>query len=171
MFRQQDIVLSGNCIEILELCATKDRIAHTFHTRITRYQSLLQELLPQATNANGESFGQFERNVPNDSYLFVATYGDTKLHHLRNELLEMLCYPLTLLKENDENRIRYPTIIEASVNADINFTHHLASPFNMAEDEVPVDLFPPGDKLWGSNDSEGEAEGFVSGSAPFGWDA
>lgn len=169
-FRQQDVVLSGKCVEILELCATKDRIAHNFHTRITRYQSVIQELLPQATDANGESFGLFQGNVPSDSYLFVATDGDTRLHHLINELLEMLCYPLTLLKESNENRIRYPTIVEASVNADINFAHHLASPFNMADDEVPVDLFPPGDKLWGIDGSEGEAEGFVSGSAPFGWD-
>ncbi|KAG5655526.1 hypothetical protein KAF25_003863 [Fusarium avenaceum] len=168
-FRQQDVVLSGKCVEILKLCATKDRIAHSFHTRITRYQSVLQELLPQPTDAGIESFGLLEGDVPNDSYLFVATDGDTKLHHLINELLEMLCYPLTLLKESNENRIRYPTIVEASVNADINFTYHLASPFNMAEDEVPVDLFPPGDKLWGSNGVEGEAEGFVSGSVPFGW--
>jgi hypothetical protein len=168
-FRQQDVVLSGKCVEILELCATKDRIAHSFHTRITRYQSVLQELLPQSTEAGVESFDLFDGNVPNDSYLFVATDGDTKLHHLMNELLEMLCYPLTLLKESNENRIRYPTIVEASVNADINFAHHLASPFNMAEDEVPVDLFLPGDKLWGSDGTEGEAEGFVSGSVPFGW--
>jgi hypothetical protein len=168
-FRQQDVVLSGKCVEILELCATKDRIAHSFHTRITRYQSVLQELLPQSTEAGVESFDLFDGNVPNDSYLFVATDGDTKLHHLMNELLEMLCYPLTLLKESNENRIRYPTIVEASVNADINFAHHLASPFNMAEDEVPVDLFPPGDKLWGGDGTERESEGFVSGSVPFGW--
>ncbi|KIL87210.1 hypothetical protein FAVG1_09766 [Fusarium avenaceum] len=136
---------------------------------LTIYQSVLQELLPQPTDAGIESFGLLEGDVPNDSYLFVATDGDTKLHHLINELLEMLCYPLTLLKESNENRIRYPTIVEASVNADINFTYHLASPFNMAEDEVPVDLFPPGDRLWGSDGVEGEAEGFVSGSVPFGW--
>jgi hypothetical protein len=164
---RQDIVLSSKCIEILKLCATKDNIAHRFHTHITRYQSVLQELLPQDTNADGESFGLFEKNVPDDSYLFVATDGDTRLHHLIKELLEMLCYPFTLLKESNGNRIRYPTIVEASVNTDINFAHHLASPFNMAEDEIPVDLFPSGNKLRGSNNSEG----FVSGSAPFGWDA
>ncbi|KAM0201926.1 hypothetical protein ACHAQI_011127 [Fusarium lateritium] len=169
-FRQQDAVLSARCIEILELCASKDRIAHSFYTRVTRYQNILQELLPQATHANDESSDLVDTDVPNDSYLFVATDGDTKLHHLITELLEMLCYPLTLLKDSDENRIRYPTIIEASVNADIDFAHHLASPFNMAEDEVPVDLFPPGDMLWGSNGSEEGAEGFMSSSVPFGWD-
>ncbi|KAH7250963.1 hypothetical protein BKA59DRAFT_471466 [Fusarium tricinctum] len=169
-FRQQDIALSGKCIEILELCATKDRIAHRFHTHVTKYQSVLQELLPQDDNASVESFDLFEKNVPNDSYLFVETEGDTKLHHLINELLEMLCYPLTLLKESNKNKIRYPTIVEASVNADINFSRHLTSPFNVAEDEVPVDLFPPGDKLWGTNGFGEEAGGFMSGSAPFGWD-
>ncbi|KAM0436282.1 hypothetical protein ACHAQK_007856 [Fusarium lateritium] len=169
-FRQQDAVLSARCIEILELCASKDRIAHSFYTRVTRYQNILQELLPQATHANDESSDLVDTDVPNDSYLFVATDGDTKLHHLITELLEMLCYPLTLLKDSDENRIRYPTIVEASVNADIDFAHHLASPFNMAEDEVPVDLFPPGDMLWGSNGSEEGAEGFMSSSVPFGWD-
>ncbi|KAM0216985.1 hypothetical protein ACHAQD_007704 [Fusarium lateritium] len=164
------MILSGKCIEILELCATKDRIAHSFHDRITRYQSVLRELLPQATNANDPSFGHFENTVPDDSYLFVATDGDTKLHHLLIEQLEILCYPFTLLKKSSESRIRYPTIVEASVNADIDFAHHLASPFNMADDEVSVDLFPPGDMLESIDDYEGESEGLVSGSVPFGWD-
>ncbi|KAF4988234.1 hypothetical protein FGRMN_9886 [Fusarium graminum] len=166
-FQPRDTILSAKCIEILSLCATKDRIARSFHARLCKYQSILRELLPKSADTISKGVESYDGSTSGDSYLFVDTSGHTQLHHLMNELVEMLCYPLTLLKGNTD-KIRYPTIVEASVNADISFAHHLASPFNMAEDELPEDLFPPGKSMHGGSDEE--TEGYVSGSVPFGWD-
>ncbi|KAM0350990.1 hypothetical protein ACHAPU_002768 [Fusarium lateritium] len=164
----QDTFLSAKCIEILALCATKDKIARSFHARVCRYQSLLRELLPESADTKSKGIDSYEESASDDSYLFVETNGHTELHQLMGELAEMLCYPLTLLK-GGPGMIRYPTIVEASVNADINFAHHLASPFNMPEDELPEDLFPPSKSMHGG-DGNGITEGDVSGSVPFGWD-
>jgi hypothetical protein len=170
-FRRQDIVLSGTCIEILALCSTKDRIARSFHARLTNYRDIIKENLPESTYDRSEASISYEDGpFDDDSYLFIKSSGDTKLHHLTDELREMLCYPLTLLKGSSEATMPYPTLVEASVNPDINFVHHLASPFNMAEDEVPNGLFPPEHRLKESHNYKGETEGYVSGSVPFGWD-
>ncbi|KAF5678703.1 NirA-like nitrate assimilation regulatory protein [Fusarium heterosporum] len=166
-FQSQDTFLSAKCIEILALCATKDRIARSFHARLCKYQSILRELLPKSAYVMSKGVDSYDESAFGDSYLFVNISGHTELHNLMNELVEMLCYPLTLLKGSTD-RIQYPTIVEASVKADISFAHHLASPFNMAEDELPEDLFPPGKSMQGGN--EEEAEGYVSGSVPYGWD-
>ncbi|KAF5598072.1 nitrate assimilation regulatory nirA [Fusarium pseudocircinatum] len=167
-FKKQDVTLSRICIEILALCATKDRIAHSFHTRLTRYQEIIKANLPDSADSTTLD-PSFYKDGPldDDSYLFIESTGDPRLHHLMYELRELLCYPLTLLKGGSDVNLPYPTIVEASVNADINFAHHLASPFNMAEDEVPNGLFPPEDSL---NDYEAGTEGYISGSVPFGWD-
>ncbi|KAG5755015.1 hypothetical protein H9Q70_002340 [Fusarium xylarioides] len=167
-FRKQDVTLSRICIEILALCATKDRIAHSFHTRLTRYQEIIKGHLPESPDSTTLGSISYEDGpLDDDSYLFIESSGDPKLHHLMYELRELLCYPLTLLNGGSEANVPYPTIVEASVNADINFAHHLASPFNMAEDEVPSGLFPPDDSL---NDYEAGTEGYLTGSVPFGWD-
>ncbi|KAF5624634.1 nitrate assimilation regulatory nirA [Fusarium tjaetaba] len=167
-FRKQDVTLSRICIEILALCATKDRIAHSFHTRLTRYQEIIKGHLPESSDNITQDSSLYEDGpLDDDSYLFIESTGDPRLHHLLHELRELLCYPLTLLKGGSDANLPYPTIVEASVNADINFAHHLASPFNMAEDEVPSGLFPPEDSL---NDYEAGTEGYISGSVPFGWD-
>ncbi|KAF5975136.1 nitrate assimilation regulatory nirA [Fusarium coicis] len=168
-FRQQDIVLSRTCIEILALCATKDKIARSFHTRLRTYRDTINEHLPEVRGTSKDSGSYEDGSFDDDSYLFVESSGDTRLHHLIYELRELLCYPLTLLK-GSEASIPYPTIVEASVNADIDFAHHLASPFNMAEDELPSGLFPPDESLEGSHNYDGETEGYLSGSVPFGWD-
>ncbi|EGU82785.1 hypothetical protein FOXB_06706 [Fusarium oxysporum f. sp. conglutinans Fo5176] len=170
VFRKQDIVLSDKCIEILALCATKDRIAHSFHIRLCKYQNILRKHLPKSPNNDTKGFGSYGDDSFDGSYLFAETNGDTKLHQLMHELWEMLCYPLTFLKGSTETELRYPTIMEASVNADMNFARHLASPFNMAEDEVPVGLFPPGDCLGDSDGCEKEVEGYVTGDVPYDWD-
>ncbi|KAG5791134.1 hypothetical protein H9Q69_009813 [Fusarium xylarioides] len=167
-FRKQDVTLSRICIEILALCATKDRIAHSFHTRLTRYQEIIKGHLPESPDSTTLGSISYEDGpLDDDSYLFIESSGDPKLHHLMYELRELLCYPLTLLNGGSEANVPYPTIVEASVNADINFAHHLASPFNMAEDEVPSGLFPPDYSL---NDYEAGTEGYLTGSVPFGWD-
>ncbi|KAF5596678.1 nitrate assimilation regulatory nirA [Fusarium pseudoanthophilum] len=167
-FRKQDVTLSRICIEILALCATKDRIAQSFHTRLTRYQEIIKGHLPESPDSITRDSSLYEDGPPDDdSYLFIESTGDPRLHHLIYELRELLCYPLTLLKGGSDANLPYPTLVEASVNADINFAHHLASPFNMAEDEVPNGLFPPEDSL---NDYEAGTEGYISGSVPFGWD-
>jgi hypothetical protein len=170
-FRQQDVILSSTCIDILALCATKDRIACSFYTRLTKYRDTIKEQLPEyPENTPEDSFSYEDGSFDDDSYLFIESSGNTKLHQLMYELRELLCYPLTLLKGSSEANMPYPTIVEASVNADINFAHHLASPFNMAEDEVPIGLFPPEDSLKESQNRRTETEGYVSGSVPFGWD-
>ncbi|ENH62880.1 hypothetical protein FOC1_g10006346 [Fusarium oxysporum f. sp. cubense race 1] len=170
-FRQQDVTLSRTCIEILALCATKDRIAHNFHTRLTRYQDIIKSHLPESPHNITQASSSYEDGpLDDDSYLFIKSSGDTRLHHLMYELRELLCYPLTLLRGGSEANMPYPTIVEASVNADINFAHHLASPFNMAEDEVPNGLFPPEDSLKERHDYEAGTEGYLTGSVPFGWD-
>uniref|UniRef100_A0A0D2Y6P2 Zn(2)-C6 fungal-type domain-containing protein n=1 Tax=Fusarium oxysporum (strain Fo5176) TaxID=660025 RepID=A0A0D2Y6P2_FUSOF len=170
-FRQQDVTPSRTCIEILALCATKDRIAHSFYTRVTKYQDIIREYLPEPQQDTSEDPGSYEDGpLDDDSYLFIESRGDTRLHRLMYELQELLCYPLTLLKGGSEASMPYPTIVEASVNADINFAHHLASPFNMAEDEVPNGLFPPEDSLKERHDYGPGTEGYLTGSVPFGWD-
>ncbi|KAF5248239.1 hypothetical protein FANTH_6032 [Fusarium anthophilum] len=123
-------------------------IARSFYTRVTKYQSLIREYLPEPKQDTQEDPSSYE-DGPSDgySYLFVESDGDVSLHHLMYELRELLCYPLTLLKSSSDAKMPYPTIFEAFVNTDINFAHHLASPFNMAEDEVPSGLFPPEDSL------------------------
>ncbi|EMT74394.1 hypothetical protein FOC4_g10002506 [Fusarium odoratissimum] len=170
-FRQQDVTLSRTCIEILALCATKDRIAHSFHSRLTRYQDIINGHLPESPlNITQASSSYEDGPLDDDSYLFIKSSGDARLHNLMHELRELLCYPLTLLKGGSEANMPYPTIVEASVNADINFAHHLASPFNMAEDEVPNGLFPPEDSLKERHDYDARTEGYLTGSVPFGWD-
>ncbi|RKK92009.1 hypothetical protein BFJ71_g10484 [Fusarium oxysporum] len=170
-FKQQDVTLSRTCIEILALCATKDRIARSFYTRVTKYQDIIKEHLPESQQDTSEGPGSYEDGPSDDdSYLFIESSGNARLHHLMYELRELLCYPLTLLKGGSEADMPYPTIVEASVNADINFAHHLASPFNMAEDEVPNGLFPPEDSLKESHDYDARTEGYLTGSVPFGWD-
>ncbi|KAF5635765.1 nitrate assimilation regulatory nirA [Fusarium sp. NRRL 52700] len=167
-FRQQDVNLCQICIEILALCATKDRIARSFYTRVTKYKSLIREYLPEPKQDTQEDPSPYEDGpLDDDSYLFADSSGDVSLHHLMYELRELLCYPLTLLKGGYDANMPYPTIVEASVNADINFAHHLASPFNMAEDEVPSGLFPPEDSL---KEGHEMSEGYLTGSVPFGWD-
>ncbi|RBA18273.1 hypothetical protein FPRO05_10568 [Fusarium proliferatum] len=170
-FRQQDIVLSRPCIEILALCATRDRIARSFHARLAKYQDTIQEQLPGFQAETLEDSGSYgDGSFDDDSYLFIESSGNSKLHHLIHELRELLCHPLALLKGESEASIPYPTISKASVGADINFAHHLASPFNMAEDEIPTGLFPPDESLGGSHNYAAETEGYLSGSVPFGWD-
>ncbi|KAH7147414.1 hypothetical protein DER46DRAFT_665866 [Fusarium sp. MPI-SDFR-AT-0072] len=170
-FRQQDVTLSRTCIEILALCATKDRIARSFYTRVTKYQDIIKEYLPESQQDTSEDPGSYEDGpLDDDSYLFIESSGDARLHHLMYELRELLCFPLTLLKGGSGANMPYPTIVEASINADINFAHHLASPFNMAEDEVPSGLFPPEDSLKERHDYHARTEGYLTGSVPFGWD-
>ncbi|CVL03486.1 related to nitrate assimilation regulatory protein nirA [Fusarium mangiferae] len=170
-FRQQDIVLSRPCIEILALCATRDRIARSFHARLAKYQNTIKEQLPGFQAKTPEDSGSYgDESFDDDSYLFIQSSGNSKLHHLIYELRELLCHPLTLLKGESEASIPYPTVSKASVDADIDFAHHLASPFNMAEDEVPNGLFPPDESLGGSHNYAAETEGYLSGSVPFGWD-
>ncbi|KAF4340736.1 nitrate assimilation regulatory nirA [Fusarium beomiforme] len=143
-------------------------IARSFHTRLMKYRDVLKEHLPEAADDRDESHEGECRD--DDSYLFIESGGNTRLHHLMDELRKMLCYPLTLLNEGSEAKIPYPTIVQASITKDINFVHHLASPFNMAEDEVPNGLFPPEERLEETNGYRSETEGYVSGSVPFGWD-
>ncbi|KAI1033936.1 hypothetical protein LB503_010960 [Fusarium chuoi] len=170
-FRQQDSVLSRPCIDILALCATRDRIARSFHARLAKYQNTIQEQLPGFQAETPEDSGLYgDGSFDDDSYLFIESSGDTKLHYLIHELRELLCHPLTLLKGESEASIPYPTIAKASVDADIDFAHHLASPFNMAEDEIPTGLFPPDESLGDSHNYAAETEGYLSGSVPFGWD-
>ncbi|KAF5551380.1 nitrate assimilation regulatory nirA [Fusarium mexicanum] len=143
-------------------------IARSFYTRVTKYQSLIRDYLPEPKQDTQEHLSSYEDGPSDgDSYLFVESDGDVSLHHLMYELRELLCYPLTLLKSSSYANMPYPTIFEASVNTDINFAHHLASPFNMAEDEVPSGLFPPEDSLKEGHDM---TEGYLTGSVPFGWD-
>jgi hypothetical protein len=169
VFRQQDIALSDKCVEILKLCATKDRIAHDFHVRLSKYQRILKEHLPKATADDIDS-GAFDDNCSDSSYLFVQTHGNTELDQRMRELHEMLCYPLNLVKGSTETRIYYPTIVEASVNADINFAQHLASSFSTAEDDRPMGLFPPATSPGGSDGFKKEVEGYVSGSVLYNWE-
>ncbi|KAF4500027.1 nitrate assimilation regulatory nirA [Fusarium agapanthi] len=143
-------------------------IARSFYTRVTKYQSLIREYLPEPKqDTQGEPCSYEEGPLDGDWHLFVESDGDVSLHHLMYELRDLLCYPLTLLKSNSDANMPYPTIFEASVNTDINFAHHLASPFNMAEDEVPSGLFPSEDSLKEGHDM---TEGYLTGSVPFGWD-
>lgn len=169
-FRQQDMALSDKCVEILKLCATKDRIAQAFYLRLSKYQSILKEHLPMAA-ADDISSGAFNDNSYDGSYLFGQTSGTTKLDQQMHELWEMLCYPLNLLKGSTETRMHYPTIVEASVNADINFARHLASSFSTAENDGPVGMFPLPDSPWGSDEQEKEVEGYISRSVPYDWEA
>lgn len=170
-FRHQDVTLSKTCVEILALCATKDRIARSFYTRVTKYQDIIKEHLPESQQDTPKDPGPHEDGpLDDDSYLFIESSGDSRLHHLMFELRELLCYPLTLLKAGSEASMPYPTIVEASVNADINFVHHLASPFNMAEDEIPSGLFPFEDSLKERHEYDAGSEGYLTGSVPFGWD-
>jgi hypothetical protein len=167
--RQQDIGLSRPCIEILALSATQDRIARSFHTRLAKYRDTINEHLPESQEIHNSDLYE-DASFDDDSYLFVESSGDVKLHRLMYELRELLCYPLTLAKEGVEASMTYPTIVKASAKADIDFAHHLASPFNMAEDEMPAGLFPPDEYLEGSRYGT-ETEGYLSGKAPFGWSA
>ncbi|KAF4421797.1 nitrate assimilation regulatory nirA [Fusarium acutatum] len=169
-FRQQDIVLSRPCIEILALSATKDRIARSFHTRLAKYRDTIKGHLPESQETQDDSGLYEDASFDDDSYLFIQLSGDVKLRRLMYELRELLCYPLTLAKGGSEASMIHPTIFKASANADIDFAHHLASPFNMAEDEMPTGLFPSDDSLEGSHNYGAETEGYLSGTAPFGWD-
>ncbi|KAF5612757.1 nitrate assimilation regulatory nirA [Fusarium sp. NRRL 25303] len=170
-FRHQDVTLSKTCVEILALCATKDRIARSFYTRVTKYQDTIKDYLPESQQDMPEDPGSHEDGpLDDDSYLFIESSGNSRLHQLMYELRELLCYPLTLLKAGSEASMPYPTIVEASVNADINFAHHLASPFNMAEDEIPSGLFPFEDSLEERHEDDAGSEGYLTGSVPFGWD-
>jgi len=169
LFRQQDITLSDKCVEILKLCATRDRIAQAFHLRISEYQSLLKEHLPKAT-ADAVDSGTFDDDSLDSSYLFAQTQGTTDLDRRMHELWAMLCYPLNLHKGSKETNIHYPTIVEASVNADINFAQHLVSSFGRAENNGPVGLSPRSDSSRGSDGIEKEVEGYVSGSVPYDWE-
>jgi hypothetical protein len=168
LFRQQDITLSAKCIEILKLCATRDRIAHAFHLRISEYEGILKEHLPQT--ADDADSAAFDDNAFDSSYLFAEPQGTTELDKRMHELWAMLCYPLNTLKRGTESSIHYPTIVEASVNADINFAQHLALSFNRTEDDVPIGVFPRTNSPRGSDGFEKEVEGYVSGSVPYDWE-
>ncbi|KAJ4113946.1 hypothetical protein NW768_011476 [Fusarium equiseti] len=169
LFRQQDITLSEKCVEILKLCATKDRIAHAFHVRISELQSILKEHLPKTTTDDIDSAG-FDDESFDRSYLFVQTQGTTELDQRMYELWVMLCYPLNLLRGGKETRIHYPTIIEASVNTDINFAQHLASSFSNAEDDGAIGGSVNADSPRGRDDVQKEIEGYISGSIPYRWE-
>ncbi|KAH7198911.1 uncharacterized protein B0J16DRAFT_331339 [Fusarium flagelliforme] len=169
LFRQQDITLSDKCVEILKLCATRDRIAHAFHLRISEYQSLLKEHLPKTAAVDVDS-GSFDDDSLDSSYLFAQSQGTTELDRRVHELWAMLCYPLNLLKGSKETNIHYPTIVEASVNADMNFAQHLVLSFGRAEDSGPIGLSPRSNSSTGSDGIEREVEGYVSGSVPYDWE-
>jgi hypothetical protein len=167
---KQDMFLAGRCIDILELCATKDRIARAFYDRLQLIQRILLKCLPILGDNTTEEDILDENYSFNDSYLVMRDAKDTELDLLLGDILQMLCYPFTLRTVNGKGKMPYPTISETFVNGDVNFAHHLASPFNMAEEVVPSNLFPPDDALQVLHQYTKETEGFLSKSVPHGWD-
>jgi hypothetical protein len=169
--REHDAALSGTCIDILKLCATKDRIGQRFHTRLLKIQASLSQRLPMCTGGTSGPTSAGGYDIYDDLYLFVKTDAVTELQLMMHDMLLMLCYPLTRLHERAGDVLQYPAIAEAYVNADANFVHHLASPFNMGEDVVPDGLLPPEGSLKERYDHEEADEGFIADSEPYGWKA
>jgi hypothetical protein len=174
--REQDLAFARICVVILELCATKDRVARTFLSRVRKIQSIIDE--NAATSGNESSCNGLDApHDRDDSYMFMLDLGETRLHYLAEDILKMLCYPLTLRPEKaDSGTLPYPMIAEAFVNGDVNFARQIASPFDMDEKVEVADFFPPETRLseafeWNSEEGRLGEGRFVSNEASYGWNS
>ena len=164
-----DLAASGICIDILRLCATKDRLGGVFYHRLLEIRNTINENLQVSAHTRLTPGDDDETVTNDDSFLFVDVDGATKLHQMIRSTRLMLCYPLNCLYESNNTNFLNISMVDAYVNADIDFAHHLASPFNTDEDTIPDKLFPPSQPSQSSWTGSGQCEGFLSGSAPFDW--
>lgn len=164
-----DMALSGICVDILQLCATKDRLGGVFYQRLLKVSNTIKEHLDVSAHTRLSPADAGEAVTNGDAYLFVDVDGTTKLHQMIRSIRLMLCYPLNCLYESDNTNVLNLSMVDAYVNADIDFAHHLASPFNMDDDRVPDKLFPPSQPSQDNWANGEQGEGFLSGSAPFDW--
>ena len=91
------------------------------------------------------------------------------MHRLQDDLRKMCCYPLASHRDDKGGKMPPIPVVEVIVNGDVDFAHHLASPFNTDGEVEPTALFPPDDDLDGEYVHGGVKEGFLSGSVPYSW--
>jgi hypothetical protein len=142
------MVLAKKCVDILILCATKNRIARSFLSRVRTIFAIVKDEI-ETLDDRAMHVSLYEAHRHCESFLFTPKTSNTKLHHIVQDLMKMLCYPLDLHKnKSNHGDLPYPTIAETFATGHVNFAHQTASPFNMNEQfEPPVDLFPPNTSL------------------------
>jgi hypothetical protein len=165
--QQQDIAYADNCMRVLELCASKDRIANNFYVQLRRVKTLVVKQLPTVNNLH-KSAPSREDQLEDESWLFTPRLEDTRSFNTQKVILRMLCFPLNAQQQEAEE-LPYPLIAESFGNTDHNFAYHIASPFNTDASEELTDFLPSDNALMVDHGKDREDRSYVGESAPHGW--